>query len=107
MLKYCKFLLVFCCLFNLINLFLILGLKINYTLSLFGGLKMPEERKRLNLDFSPEAYELLDQLATGSGGNMGDTLREGLELYGIKPEEKKEEKPEDENGEDNPETDKS
>lgn len=46
-------------------------------------------RKRLNLDLTPEAYELLQKLATESGKNMAEVLRTGLALYGIVNDEKK------------------
>lgn len=46
------------------------------------------ERKRLNLDLSPDAYELLQKLAKESGKNMADILRTGLALYGLAQEEK-------------------
>lgn len=46
-------------------------------------------RKRLNLDLSPEAYELLQSLSDESGKNMAEVLRTGLALYGIAWEEKK------------------
>lgn len=45
------------------------------------------QRKRLNLDLTPEAYELLQKLAEESGKNMADVLRTGLALYGIAQEE--------------------
>lgn len=48
----------------------------------------PKQRKRLNLDLSPEAYELLQKLSDESGKNMADVLRTGLALYGIASEEK-------------------
>ncbi len=41
------------------------------------------KKKRLNLDLTPDAYELLQQLAQDSGKNMADILRTGLALYGI------------------------
>lgn len=44
-------------------------------------------KKRLNLDLTPEAYELLQKLANESGKNMADVLRTGLALYGIAQEE--------------------
>lgn len=47
-----------------------------------------KQRKRLNLDLSPDAYELLQKLADESGKNMADVLRTGLALYGIAAEEK-------------------
>ncbi|HEY9629942.1 MAG: hypothetical protein HY785_18210 [Oscillatoriophycideae cyanobacterium NC_groundwater_1537_Pr4_S-0.65um_50_18] len=47
------------------------------------------KRKRLNLDLTPEAYELLQKLADDSGKNMADVLRTGLALYGIAQEESK------------------
>lgn len=46
-------------------------------------------KKRLNLDLTPEAYELLQNLANESGKNMADILRTGLALYGISKEEEK------------------
>ena len=46
-------------------------------------------RKRLNLDLTPEAYELLQRLADTSGKNMADVLRTGLALYNIAQEESK------------------
>ena len=51
--------------------------------------KMTAKRKRLNLDLTPEAYELLQKLADESGKNMADVLRTGLALYGIAQEEGK------------------
>ena len=50
--------------------------------------KMAKDRKRLNLDLTPEAYELLRKLSDESGKNMADVLRTGLALYGIVQEEK-------------------
>jgi hypothetical protein len=47
------------------------------------------KRKRLNLDLTPDAYELLQKLAEASGKNMADVLRTGLALYGIAQEETK------------------
>lgn len=44
-------------------------------------------KKRLNLELTPEAYELLQKLADESGKNMADVLRTGLALYGISREE--------------------
>ena len=44
-------------------------------------------KKRLNLDLSPEAYELLQQIVDESGKSMADVLRTGLALYGIAQEE--------------------
>ncbi|MER3433838.1 MAG: hypothetical protein C4288_10485 [Leptolyngbya sp. ERB_1_1] len=46
-------------------------------------------KKRLNLDLSPEAYDLLQELSEESGKNMAEVLRMGLALYGIAREEKK------------------
>lgn len=51
--------------------------------------KNTAKRKRLNLDLTPEAYELLQKLADESGKNMADVLRTGLALYGIAQEENK------------------
>ena len=45
------------------------------------------KRKRLNLDLTPEAYDLLQKLASESGKNMAEVLRTGLALYGIVQEE--------------------
>jgi hypothetical protein len=47
------------------------------------------KRKRLNLDLTSEAYELLQRLSNESGKNMADVLRTGLALYGIAHEENK------------------
>ena len=49
---------------------------------------MATNRKRLNLDLSPEAYDLLQKLAEESGKNMAEVLRTGLALYGIAQDEK-------------------
>ena len=46
-------------------------------------------KKRLNLDLSPDAYELLQQIVSESGKSMAEVLRTGLALYGIAQEEKK------------------
>jgi alanine racemase len=46
------------------------------------------KKKRLNLDLSPEAYELLQKLSDEAGKNMADVLRTGLALYGLAQEEK-------------------
>jgi hypothetical protein len=51
--------------------------------------KPTKTRKRLNLDLTAEAYELLQRLANESGKNMADVLRTGLALYGIVQEENK------------------
>jgi hypothetical protein len=48
-----------------------------------------KEKKRLNLDLTPEAYALLQTLAEESGKNMAEVLRTGLLLYGISQEESK------------------
>jgi hypothetical protein len=48
----------------------------------------PKPKKRLNLDLTPEAYELLQKLSDESGKNMAEVLRTGLALYGIAQEEK-------------------
>ncbi|MCU0548896.1 MAG: hypothetical protein MUC48_06065 [Leptolyngbya sp. Prado105] len=48
----------------------------------------PPARKRLNLDLSQEAYDLLQDLARDTGKNMAEILRTGLALYGIANEEK-------------------
>lgn len=49
---------------------------------------MATNRKRLNLDLSPESYEMLQKLAEESGKNMAHVLRTGLALYGIAQDEK-------------------
>jgi hypothetical protein len=41
-----------------------------------------ENRRRLNLDLTPEAYVLLQKLAEAAGKNMTEVLRTGLVLYG-------------------------
>ena len=46
-----------------------------------------KQKKRLNLELNPDAYELLQKLADESGKNMTDVLRTGLALYGIAHEE--------------------
>lgn len=51
--------------------------------------KPATKRKRLNLDLTPEAYSLLQNLAEESGKNMSEVLRTGLALYGIVQEESK------------------
>ena len=47
----------------------------------------PKRKKRLNLELSPNAYDLLQKLADESGKNMAEVLRTGLALYGIAHEE--------------------
>lgn len=49
---------------------------------------MATNRKRLNLDLSPEAYDMLQKLAEDSGKNMTDVVRTGISLYNIAQEEK-------------------
>jgi hypothetical protein len=51
--------------------------------------KTSRARKRLNLDLSQEAYDLLQELSDDTGKNMAEVLRTGLALYGIAREEKK------------------
>jgi hypothetical protein len=46
-----------------------------------------KDKKRLNLDLTPQAYELLQKLSEESGKNMAEVLRTGLLLYGISQEE--------------------
>jgi len=48
------------------------------------------KKKRLNLELSPDAYELLQKLSDSSGKNMADVLRTGLALYGIAEQAKDE-----------------
>jgi len=52
-------------------------------------IKTVTKRKRLNLDLTLEAYDLLQKLADDSGKNMAEILRTGLALYGIAQEEGK------------------
>ena len=47
------------------------------------------KKKRLNLDLSAEAHELLQRLADESGKNMVEVLRTGLAVYGIAHDERK------------------
>jgi len=47
------------------------------------------KKKRLNLDLSADAYELLQRLAEESGKNMVEVLRTGLAVYGIAHDERK------------------
>ncbi len=61
--------------------------KSDQTKSSMSGQKKSKPKKRLNLDLTPEAYELLQKLADESGKNMADVLRTGLALYGIAQEE--------------------
>lgn len=49
---------------------------------------MASNRKRLNLELSPEAYEMLQKLSDESGKNMTEVLRTGLVLYSIAQDEK-------------------
>jgi hypothetical protein len=49
------------------------------------------QRKRLNLDLSPSAYDLLQTLSNDTDKNMAEVLRTGLALYGIAHEAKKHE----------------
>jgi Ribbon-helix-helix protein, copG family len=51
--------------------------------------KTTPKKKRLNLELSPEAYDLLQKLAEDSGKNMTEVVRTGLALYGIAQEESK------------------
>lgn len=48
---------------------------------------MAHNKKRLNLDLTPDAYEELQRLAESSGKNMADVLRTGLKLYSLVQEE--------------------
>lgn len=47
------------------------------------------KKKRLNLDLSADAHELLQRLADESGKNMVEVLRTGLAVYGIAHDERK------------------
>ncbi len=49
----------------------------------------PPKKKRLNLDLSADAHELLLRLADESGKNMVEVLRTGLAVYGIAHDERK------------------
>ncbi|MEB3213607.1 MAG: hypothetical protein VKL39_19820 [Leptolyngbyaceae bacterium] len=44
----------------------------------------------MNLELSPDAYDLLQKLSDSSGKNMADVLRTGLALYGIAEQAKDE-----------------
>jgi hypothetical protein len=59
------------------------------TIPVSKGKSKSKEKKRLNLDLTPEAYELLQKLSDESGKNMAEVLRTGLLLYGISQEEAK------------------
>ncbi len=48
------------------------------------------DKKRLNLELAPAAYELLQRLADDSGKSLADVLRTGLALYGIAQDAKQE-----------------
>jgi hypothetical protein len=48
------------------------------------------KKKRLNLELSPDSYEMLQKLSDSSGKNMADVLRTGLALYGIAEQAKDE-----------------
>lgn len=48
------------------------------------------KKKRLNLELSSDAYDLLQKLSDSSGKNMADVLRTGLALYGIAEQAKDE-----------------
>ncbi len=50
---------------------------------------MATKKKRLNLDLSPESYEMLQKLAEETGKNMAEVLRTRLALYNIAQDEKK------------------
>lgn len=56
--------------------------------SVMSSSQVPKSKKRLNLDLTPEAYELLQKLSDESGKNMAEVLRTGLALYGIAQGEK-------------------
>ena len=44
-------------------------------------------RKRLNLDFPLESFELLQKISDESGKSMSEVLRTALALYGIAKDE--------------------
>ena len=48
------------------------------------------DKKRLNLELAPAAYDLLQRLAEESGKSFADVLRTGLALYGIAQDAKQE-----------------
>lgn len=52
--------------------------------------KTATDKKRLNLELAPAAYELLQRLADDSGKSRADVLRTGLALYGIAQDAKQE-----------------
>lgn len=49
---------------------------------------MATNRKRLNLDLSPEAFEMLQKLAEESGKNMTEVIKTGIAIYKVAQEEK-------------------
>lgn len=52
--------------------------------------KKSSEKKRLNLELAPAAYDLLQRLADESDKTLADVLRTGLALYGIAQDAKNE-----------------
>ena len=49
---------------------------------------MATNRKRLNLDLSPEAFDMLQKLAEESGKNMTEVVKTGIAIYKVAQEEK-------------------
>ena len=47
-----------------------------------------KEKIRLSLDVSPEVYELLDNLATTTGGTKSDVIRKAIALVKVAVEGK-------------------
>ncbi len=48
------------------------------------------DKKRLNLELAPAAYDLLQRLSEDSDKTFADVLRTGLALYGIAQDAKQE-----------------
>lgn len=45
--------------------------------------KAATDKKRLNLELMPSAYELLQRISDDSGKSLAEVLRTGLALYGM------------------------
>jgi hypothetical protein len=54
--------------------------------------KEGRDKKRLTLDFDANAYDLLEDLAMGSGKTKAGVLRTALALYAVAQEEEKKHK---------------
>lgn len=51
--------------------------------------KAATDKKRLNLELVPAAYELLQNISDESGKSLAEVLRTGLALYGMAHDAKK------------------